>query len=149
MAFTDQISSFIKRLNYLCANVKKTLSAILLLIFFTVNTGFIVNLHYCMDRLDSMQIGASEAEKCGKCGMENNDVEGCCRSEVKLVKLQQDLTVTKALNTVFSLSPAISTFSIYLFSPQVNFISNTEQISHAPPLLSEQDTYLINRVIRL
>lgn len=136
-------------LNYICAHVKKTLSAILLLIFFVVNTGFIVNLHYCMDRLDSMQIGASEAEKCGKCGMETNDVNGCCRSEVKLVKLQQELTVTKALNTIFTLSPVITTNSVYLFSPQVNLILDTEQISHAPPLISKQDTYLNNCVFRL
>jgi hypothetical protein len=102
-----------------------------------------------MDRLDSMQIGDSEAEKCGKCGMETNDVNGCCRSEVKLVKLQQELTVTKALNTIFTLSPVITTNSVYLFSPQVNLILDTEQISHAPPLISKQDTYLNNCVFRL
>lgn len=136
-------------MDYICTHVKKILSAILLLVFFIVNTGFIVNLHYCMDRLNSMQIGTSEAEKCGKCGMETDDANGCCRSEVKLVKLQQELTVTKALNTFLSLSPAITNYSVYLFSPQVNFMVHLEQISHAPPLISELDIYLNNCAFRI
>src|SRR5919205_3478135 len=69
--------------------MKKVLAAILLLIYFTVNTGFTVSMHYCMDRLASTKIGAHHTDKCPYCGMKIKP-GGCCKDQVKVVKLQQD-----------------------------------------------------------
>jgi hypothetical protein len=41
--------------------MKAVLTTILLAVFF-VNTGFVVNLHYCMDRYHSWELGTSEKE---------------------------------------------------------------------------------------
>ncbi len=49
--------------------MKKGLSIILLLIYFTVSTSFTVNLHYCMDKIQSWELGTTNDEKCDLCGM--------------------------------------------------------------------------------
>ena len=70
--------------------MKKLAASILLLIYFTVTTGFVVSVHYCMNKLDSIQLGDNSSEECGKCGMHVEDSGGCCKDDVKLVKMQAD-----------------------------------------------------------
>jgi hypothetical protein len=71
------------RLNF--GGVKKILSILILAIYLTVSTGFVVSLHYCMDRVDSVELGTmSNVDQCHKCGMVHNS---CCGVEVKLVRL--------------------------------------------------------------
>jgi hypothetical protein len=129
--------------------MKAVLTTILLAVFFVVNTGFVVNLHYCMDRYHSWELGTSEKEKCGTCGMKNSTTNDCCRDEVKLIKLQQDQVHAKDLVVHFALPELILKTSSFLLLP----FQNTSPVSHyfdtGPPLISKQDTYLQNCVFRI
>ncbi|RYZ46355.1 MAG: hypothetical protein EOO14_24695 [Chitinophagaceae bacterium] len=128
--------------------MKKLLVTIALLVYFTVSTGFVVSVHYCMDRLNGLEWGESDAEECGKCGMPTTDSDGCCKDEVKVVKLDVDHTYAKQLTADFSLHlPALTPVN-YLFTPSLIQIATEEPVAHGPPL-SEQDTYLLNRVFRI
>ena len=129
--------------------MKKFTAAILLLIYFTVSTGFVINLHYCMDKVASVEVGESHADECGKCGMPLSGDENCCRDEIKVVKLYQDLI--PAYSIVFELAslPALITTVHYIITPFENAAQHDNYWSHAPPLISKQDTYLNNRVFRL
>jgi hypothetical protein len=129
--------------------MKQLLAAILLMIYFTVNTGFVVSMHYCMDKIDSVQIGAVESEKCNKCGMHAEDSDGCCRDEIKVLKLQQDPLVAKVLLPVVEQTPVELPISSLLITPFYNFQQADEYDHFRPPLISEQDTYLSNCVFRL
>jgi hypothetical protein len=91
--------------------MKKALALILLLVYFVVSTGFTVNLHYCMDRFHSWELGASNQEACATCGMKTSDSEGCCRDEVKTVKLQQDLSQAKYMVVQFTMPVMIAEVS--------------------------------------
>lgn len=75
--------------------------------------------------------------------------QGCCKDEVKIVKLQDDQnTATVSYNIKVAESPAlipsgfISTFSISSYKLQ-------KQDNHIPPELSDQEIYLQNRVFRI
>ena len=128
--------------------MKKLLVTISLLVYFVVSTGFVVSVHYCMDRLNGLEWGESEAEECGKCGMPTTDSDGCCKDEVKVVKLEVDHTLAKLLTADFSVSlPAVITAN-YLFTPYLTSLAIEEPVAHGPPL-REQDTYLLNRVFRI
>src|SRR4051812_32941329 len=65
--------------------MRRIFAFILLLIYFSLSTGFVVSMHYCMNRFDSAQLGSSHKDHCHKCGMHN---DGCCRDEVAVIKLQ-------------------------------------------------------------
>jgi hypothetical protein len=128
--------------------MKKVILSILVFSFFLVNTGFIVNLHYCMNKLHSWQVGADDSEKCDSCGMTVSDKNGCCHNEVKVVKLQQDVIhaaeKTELVNAPFLLSFA----SIYLGLP-VRPAETTQVFNgYSPPIISFQEAYIKNRVFR-
>ncbi|HEX2533578.1 MAG TPA: hypothetical protein VHK69_07575 [Chitinophagaceae bacterium] len=129
--------------------MKKALAFIWLLTYFTVSTGFTVNLHYCMDRLDSFELGGKESDTCGKCGMHVEDSGGCCRDEVKVIKLELDESPAQAAAFYFVSAPAILTEPVLterFLEPVIP--SYTEPI-HGPPLLSGHDRYLRHCVFRL
>jgi hypothetical protein len=129
--------------------MKKALALMLLLMYFVVSTGFVVNMHYCMDRLDSVQIGNSgDKDACEKCGMasESND---CCFDDVKVLKLETTHMATPAIH--FDLcfegyEVVIQEFNL----PGSKDILEQDQfyLSHAPPL-KNQKTYLYNCVFRI
>ena len=129
--------------------MKRFLASILLLIYFCVSTGFVVSMHYCMNKFDSVQVGAADSEKCGKCGMHTEDSDGCCRDEVKVVKLQQDSQLAKLLMPSFSMAPVQLTLSQHLVLPFQNFVQAQIIEYPDPPLRSGQPVYLSNCVFRI
>ena len=128
--------------------MKKLLASILLLVYFTVSTGFVVSVHYCMNKVDSIELGDNSSDQCGKCGMHVEDSGGCCKDDVKMVKMQVDHSVAKTASPDFSLQlPGKAIHSDYLFAIANNTL-NKYPLAHGPPL-SDQDTYLLNCVFRL
>ncbi len=126
--------------------MKKGIAAILLLFYFSFSTGVIVSYHYCMDELDSLQLGDKTTEICGNCGMHTDDT-GCCNDEVKIFKIQ-DEQQTAAVSFKFE-----TTLAIVEPLPTWNegSVNSTHQLfanNHSPPL-SKQDTYLQNCVFRI
>jgi hypothetical protein len=115
-----------------------------------VTAGVIVNFHYCMDRLASAKLFEKKTKTCGKCGMHTENSNGCCRDEVKIVKMDDDQQVTigfsYSLPTIDVLGHETSAFIIASFynAPLTRHYQN-----HSPPLLSGQDTYLQNSVFRI
>ncbi len=128
--------------------MKKGLSIILLLIYFTVSTGFKVNLHYCMDEIQWWELGTTDDQKCDLCGMDTQD-SGCYRDEVKVLMLQQDISKVQASAYNFSLPVLVSYTTYYLLLPFKNVNTTRLFFFHSPPLISKQDTYLDNCVFRI
>lgn len=128
--------------------MKKLLATISLLIYFVVSTGFVVSVHYCMDKLNGIEWGEADSEQCGKCGMTITDSDGCCKDEIKLMKLKVDQTTAKFVQNHF-FAPAIPAIAFsYLLPIPITDFTTEEPVAHGPPL-SEQDTYLQNRVFRI
>jgi len=130
--------------------MKKAVAIIALASYLLVTTGVVINYHYCMKRLASTQVFGSAKTFCGKCGMHTKKSNGCCRDEVKVMKLQTDqnsfsaiaLSIPPIENIVITPSEFIAALS-YNTSEQKHFHN------HSPPLLSAQDTYLQISVFRI
>jgi hypothetical protein len=126
--------------------MKKILASILFLVYFAVSTGFVVSMHYCMDRFDSAQLGASGNDKCPKCGMHKDG--GCCRDVVKVVKLQTDHIVAPATTLLLPM-PVAEPLHEMIFLPSFAIDQQPGlSVAHSPPR-SGQDIYLQNRVFRI
>ena len=128
--------------------MKKLLASITLLLYFVVSTGFVVSVHYCMDKVNSLQLGDVEQHQCGRCGMPIKDSKGCCKDEVKVVKMQVDQTVAKLVKPDFSLPATVVSNTAFRLTPLFNNTQKEVPVAHGPPL-SKQDTYLQNCVFRL
>jgi hypothetical protein len=128
--------------------MKKLAASLLLLIYFTVTTGFVVSVHYCMNKVNGVAFGDSSDDKCSKCGMTIKDSDGCCKNDVKVVKMVVDQAFAKEKVADFSISLLIPVTKgcqrDFVFNP----IHENYPLTHGPPL-GEQDTYLYNCVFRL
>jgi hypothetical protein len=129
--------------------MKRAASFILLFVYFTVTTGFSVNLHYCMDEYQSWELGSGGDAACTVCGMDTGDSAGCCRDEVKLVKLHDDDfdTYTVSLKLKLPEAPKLFFLSHSPFeSPRVLAVKPAQPDPDTGPA---QPIYLRNRVFRI
>lgn len=128
--------------------MKKTLAFLLLFVYAVVSTGFVVSVHYCMDRLNGVALGDTSRDTCGECGMPLKEAGGCCKDNVKVYKLQIDQAFAKISKADFSLvgiAPAPMQIFPFAFVAQS---AKATPVAHGPPL-GAQDTYLKNRVFRI
>ena len=128
--------------------MKKGIAAILLVLYVAFSSGVVISFHYCMDDLDSVQLGTAKTEICGKCGMHQEDGNACCNDQVKIFKIQDDQQ-SSAINFKFSeVDAGIAMMPVF---DNITFINSAHQPflnNHSPPL-SKQDTYLQNCVFRI
>ncbi len=127
--------------------MKKFLTTILAVIYLSVSSGMVMNIHYCMGKVNSVKLAVLPAASC-MCGKPMSK-KGCCRTEAKLVKLED---AQKAAYTDFTIKLPIAvlfTALNLLQTPSYNAQQIVLPQVHPPPLLSEQDTYLRNCVFRI
>ena len=120
--------------------------AILLLVYFTVSTGFSLSVHYCMDEFESAQIGSSGDDVCGSCGMHKDD--GCCREELKVVKLNTSHVISQATTIDLNQIEIPTLYSDLIFTSLLNNSRPFPITDHGPPL-GGNDVYLRNCVFRI
>ena len=128
--------------------VKKSFATISVLIYFAFTCGVMINMHYCMDRFDSVRFFAAKSDYCTKCGMHTKDF-GCCHDEVTIVKLdtdQQTAHVNFELAAPVAIAPVHAEF---ISAGLYNQNNPTDYLNHSPPLLKGQDIYLQNCVFRI
>lgn len=129
--------------------MKRLAASILLLVYFTVTTGFAVSVGYCMNKRVSVDVGYhGHDEDCGKCGMNIEKSGGCCGEDVKVVKLQLDQNLVKSAVPDFGFALAVPTHGDLFVTTPLYRSQAAFPLAHAPPS-DKQHTYLHNRVFRL
>ena len=102
-----------------------------------------------MNELASAKLFDKDTEVCGQCGM-HNDNNGCCHDEVIVIKSEDDQSSSMAFSLSIK-SPGIEQVEIsrFIYLPLQNLNERPGAVTAPPPLLSEQDTFLRNRVFRI
>jgi succinate dehydrogenase/fumarate reductase-like Fe-S protein len=129
--------------------LKKLLATISTLVYFAVTSGIVINMHYCMDRLNSTELYKTKTETCGKCGMNINESNGCCHDEIKIVKLTNDHTISQLSHEIKAPEAGVLTYNNLISDLNIDLFQKINYLNHSPPLLSRQDTYLQNCVFRI
>lgn len=128
--------------------MKKAIIAILAVLYMTIASGVVVNVHYCMGRIASVEYGYDDHDVCGKCGM-SGAKKGCCHTEYKLVKLQDEHRLAQA-QVAFLELPAEAPVYTALF--QLPLSGEDQYLSlqyHSPPDPRLNQVYLSNCVFRI
>jgi hypothetical protein len=103
-----------------------------------------------MNQLASVHMFEKSAERCAKCGMNTHQSKGCCRDEVKVVKLDQDQNkIIIASYDIPAPEPIVSIPSDFIVASSYNINEQRHLHNHSPPLLSAQDIYLQINVFRI
>lgn len=126
--------------------MKRPLIAIFAIIYFAVSSGVVMNIHYCMGKPLSARLDILGGKTCG-CG--KSEKKGCCKTEFKVVKIEDVQKASYANYTVQVPVAVVSNELNLLQAPVYNAPSGIQPVGHSPPLLSAQDTYLQNCVFRI
>lgn len=128
--------------------MKRSAVAILAIIYLAITSGVVVNIHYCMGKMSSVKFQAWAPNKCA-CGKKMESKKGCCKTELKVVKVADAQKIAYADYVFQSPVTLISSDLNLLHTPFYNSMSDILPEGHSPPILSGQDTYLRNCVFRI
>ena len=129
--------------------MKKTITFIVAFSYLAISSGVVINLHYWMNKLDSVQYYQEGTDICGKCGMHADEANGCCHDEIKVVKLSDDHQPAAIQFPLTGLSAEFIVPSAFIAASFKNPNREEYFVNHSPPLISLQDTYLLNCVFRI
>lgn len=127
--------------------MKKSFVFILAFVYLFVSSGIAINTHYCMGKVESVNIFEHSDDKCGKCGMPANN-DGCCKDEFSMLKLQDCHKQSESLVHVYApqcIMPACNNYLVNVdVKEQVSFIN----IFRSPPPSNYPALCILNCVFR-
>jgi hypothetical protein len=126
--------------------MKRTLVAILSIIYFCISSGFVMSAHYCMGKINKVNVEIIPSENC-ICG--KKATKGCCKTEstfVKLADIHQATYADVSIASPFHIVPlAYTNYNATVASINIILARN----NHSPPTISPQPIYILNCVFRI
>jgi hypothetical protein len=130
--------------------VKKAAVILLLLIYGSSTAGATVHLHYCMNEFVGWSLLAEQNGTCGKCGMEEDESEGCCKNEHRHFQLKTDHQKTSEVHLpdlAFSPLARLTDNNSGLFIAVL--INERYPLCHAPPGVRSASLHILNCLFRV
>ena len=129
--------------------MRRFILAIAVFVYGLTSLGWVLDIHYCMGKVDAVHLFEKEKSSCDTCGMSAEESEGCCHDEAALVMLIQDQKppVTLKFNLespILYLTPVVA----LLNKPDLFQRSVFAQPENAPSGFSNP-LFLRNRVFRI
>lgn len=129
--------------------MRRLFFAIAVVVYMLSSMGWVLDIHYCMGKVDAVHLFEKEKSSCGTCGMAANESEGCCHDEAAFVKLIQDQKPPVTLH--FNLQPAVFTLLSTSFQeilPDFFLVASSATFSTAPPG-EQRPLFIRHRVFRI
>lgn len=122
--------------------MKRLITLFIALIYLVMSTGFVMNSHYCMGKLSSVELGRSEVKKC-ICGMriDSTKKNKCCHSKLDVVKLQEAHKTAPSVLFQFSVMEAVVPQFCLRAVNYTNIYNKDNYLKKLPPNLHQQDIY--------
>jgi len=127
--------------------MKRFIVSIIAVLYFTVSSGMVVSMHYCMGKLKTTKVQLTNTKTC--CCKKTESKKSCCKTQQHFVKLDDNHQASYADYKIEV--PTAFIASTYFLAQQDNGITKNQHTStiHAPPLSKEQSVYLLNCVFRI
>jgi hypothetical protein len=127
--------------------MKKFLTSILVLLYFTASSGVVLNVHYCMGHVASVKVD-NFSVKAGMCGSDEQQGD-CCRDEVKVLKVSNQHKAAVAAYSINLPVVALPTYSSLIDQSSLTSQLADQPVAHAPPGISSPPDYILNCVFRI
>lgn len=130
--------------------MKRVTVAIIATLYLLVTCGVSVNFHYCMGKLRSVDLGYSQEDRCGKCGMSTGLSSGCCHDSTHWVKVNDDHQFVQSAIMVAAPFVALADHSFPDLSGHGIEPDAIASTIHPPPdISSPRDIRLLQCVFRI
>jgi hypothetical protein len=125
--------------------MKKFVVLILASLYLSASVGATVHYHFCMNEFVGWSLFHDKDDKCGRCGMDEKDKDGCCKDEHKHFKLktdQQKANVSEFINLVSAPALAVPVLD-FTFHASINITKSYPAI-HAPPDIGKNRLHVLH-----
>lgn len=114
--------------------MKKWILSLISVIYLGVSSGIAMEVHFCMGDKVGVTLYGDSDERCGRCGMEEED-NGCCHDEHSFYKLSIDQKQVQ--NDLQIIAPVAIIEPLPVFQQQDLVFSAPQSIpaNHGPPLI--------------
>jgi hypothetical protein len=138
--------------------MKRILATILVFLYLSTLLGNTIHMRYCMGKLISWGFIGYESKSCSSCGMQKigkiqdglSANRNCCRDEHKTLKTGSEQTAIQSELRYDSFSSDLAIVCFQVLIPlAVSNIAIANPGTHAPPLISGQPVFLLNRNFRI
>ncbi len=118
-----------------------------MLIYGSATMGATVHIHYCMNELVGWSLFNDKDAKCGRCGMEEKDKQGCCKDEHKQFKLKADYQKVAVPQFINLFNNPVLTIPVADFSFHYSLnIVEKYPACHAPPDIGKNKLHVLHGV---
>lgn len=126
--------------------MKRILTLIVAIIYFTVSSGMVVSVHYCMGKITNTKMQNATKKSC--CCKKKQTDNSCCKTEHKLIKLEDNHKAAYA-NYSFA-APVFYLNNSFIINDVTACMASCKTAfnNHSPPIPS-QSVYLLNCVFRI
>ena len=115
--------------------------------YLTTTSGVIMNIHYCMGRLASINYGAKQDNSCGQCGMEQK--KDCCHTEHQLIKTDDKHLLVKQVVTPGFQIAVVQPLYAFLTVPSLSGRDHYNSLYHSPPDRKDHSFAIFHGVFRI
>ncbi|NLR77934.1 HYC_CC_PP family protein [Chitinophaga eiseniae] len=131
--------------------MKKVFTLLLAILYLGSSTGATFHLHYCMDKLVTVQLWHQDSP-CSKCGPspEKSCTKPCCKDKYKTVKLDKDHKVSE--NTAqpqYLAAGAVPVVAFEFAQAYVTPLVIAFPITHAPPYNDKVPSHILHCTFRI
>ncbi len=113
--------------------MKKVIAGILAFLYLTMSSGVVLEVHYCMGKIASVDLLAGLHDTCSRCGMKEKK-GSCCRDELKIYKLDTEHKNITNLALAALQTPVLAPAPVPAFNWQEAVLAVNSNIrSNAPP----------------
>lgn len=127
--------------------MKKLIVIILAFLHLSASAGVTMHMHYCMGKLADWEVNSKATAQCGKCGMEKSKKNACCKDELKFVKSTTDQKTAESVFQLIQLAGVALPASVFEITvTNTASVTETNPISHGPPLKGDLAVYIRNCV---
>jgi hypothetical protein len=126
--------------------MKRFIVTILALLYFTVSSGMVMNIHYCMGKIRSVKLQATAKKMCG-C-KKQQEKKSCCKTEHKLIKVQDSHKASAAGIDIAAPVALLPEQPFQVYTPAATIVRLHSVNNNSPPGTGT-DIYLRNCVFRI
>ena len=129
--------------------MKKIFVGILTMMYMTVSSGIAMEIHYCMGKKAGVDFYGSTNDKCGRCGMKEKNMAGCCHDEHKFYKLSDShKNVTNNISFNAGETAIVTEYPVYTWQlPAEKVVAMVN--NHSPPGNTGPSVCILNCIFRL
>lgn len=115
----------------------------------TVSSGIAMEIHYCMGERAGADLYGTSSEKCGRCGMKEQNKKGCCHDDHQFYKLED--SHKKAVNDLsFNIGEIALPAPVVVYNSGIP-VDRATAIPHdnSPPGYIEPPARILHGVFRI